>query len=131
MGIQQTIERNLTDTAVYWEMLTNDGYGGHIFALPREVKCRWEDRNETFVTSTGDIAISKSIIYLKEDLKQESYLFKGTLDDIYDSLESSAANINPKEIANSNIIRRFDKLPALHSITDFLRKVYVTSKNMV
>jgi hypothetical protein len=131
MSITSFLTRTCTQVAVYWGSPVNDGYGGKTFATPIEIFCRWEDRNEVFVASNGDEAVSKSVVYILQDLDQEGYLYLGTLDELYDSAESSGITLAPSEIEGAQIIKRFDKQPALGSITEFLRKVYLTSKNMV
>ena len=125
MSVESNIARMCKQTAVYWGNPVNDGYGTCTFDPPIEIPCRWEDRNETFLTPNGNTGIAKSVVYVLENLHQDGYLFLGTFDD----LESYA--VNPIEIEKANIIRRFDKLPALGSTTAFIRKAYLTSKNMV
>jgi hypothetical protein len=131
MSISSFLTRTCTQVAVYWGSPTNDGYGGKTFASPSEIFCRWEDRNEIFVASNGDEAVAKSVVYVLQDLENEGYLYLGTLDELYDSVESSGTTLVPSEIEGAQIIKRFDKTPALGSTTEFLRKVYLTSKNMV
>ena len=130
MGIERNIGKMCKQIAVYWGSPVNDGYGGKTFASPVEILCRWEDKNETFIAPNGDQSVSKSVVYVLQDVDQEGYLFLGTLDSLYDAAESSATVIDPKDVA-AYLIRRFDKLPALGSTTEFLRKAYLTSKNMV
>lgn len=130
MSITSFLTRTCKQTAVYWGNPVNDGQGGFTFDNPIEIKCRWEDRNETFVTSNGNEAVSKSIVYVLQDLDQEGCLYLGTLDDLLESAESEGTLI-PNEIEGAQIIRRFDSMPALGSTTEFLKKAYLTSKNMV
>jgi hypothetical protein len=131
MSIIDTIIKNCPQTAVYWGNPVNNGYGGFTYDEPVEIDCRWEDRNEIFVDANGDETVSKSVVIVLQDMDLEGRLFLGTLDSIYDSLESSAATIDPTTIAGAHFIRRFDRIPRLGSTVDFLRKVYLTSKNMV
>ena len=125
MGIQSVINRLCKQTAVYWGNPTNDGQGGHLFDLPFEIFCRWEDINEVVVGATGDKFTAKSVVYVTQDVKEEGMLYLGTLDDL-DSTEM----INPMSIESAFIIKRFDKIPALNSTTEFTRKAYLTTKNM-
>ena len=71
MSITGFLTKTCTQTAVYWGYPHNDGQGGFTYDSPREIKCRWEDRNETFVAPNGDEAVSKSVVYVLEDLEQE------------------------------------------------------------
>lgn len=132
MSITTFLEKTCNQTAVYWGNPVNDGEGGFVFDIPIEIKCRWEERNEIFVAPNGDEAVAKSVVFVLQDIDQNGYLYLGTLDELYDSFESSLGGLdNPKEIENAQIIRRFDKTPALGSTTEFLRKAYLTSKNMI
>jgi hypothetical protein len=131
MSITSFLSKTCVQTAVYWGSPTNDGYGGKTFAAPIEIFCRWEDRNEIFIAANGDEAVSKSVVYVLLDLENEGYLYLGTLDELYDSAESSGVTLDPSEIVGAQIIKRFDKTPALNSTTEFIRKAYLTSKNMV
>ena len=130
MSITSFLTRTCKQVAVYWGSPVNDGYGGKTFADPVEIFCRWEDKNEIFVAPNGDEAVSKSVVYVLQDLDQEGYLYLGTLDDLLESGGESTGELVPSEIEGAQIIKRFDKTPALGSTTEFLRKVYLTSKNM-
>lgn len=130
MSITSFLTRTCKQVAVYWGSPVNDGYGGKTFADPVEIFCRWEDKNEIFEAPNGDEAVSKSVVYVLQDLDQEGYLYLGTLDDLLESGGESTGELVPSEIEGAQIIKRFDKTPALGSTTEFLRKVYLTSKNM-
>jgi hypothetical protein len=131
MSIIDTIIKNCTQTAVYWGNPVNDGYGGFTYDVPVEIDCRWEDKNEIFVASDGDEVVAKSVVYVIQAVENEGCLYLGTLDSIMDSLESSGSLINPIGMLNVYRIRRVDRVPKLGSTTEFLRKAFLTSKNMV
>lgn len=122
MNILPILRRNCKDTAVYWAVLDNDGYGGKVFDVPVELKCRWESMTliETakMVTFTGEVKLANSKVYLLDDVTEQGFLYKGTLDDI----ESDA---NPIELQGAFEIKKFEKIPALGSTTDFVRKAYL------
>jgi hypothetical protein len=128
MSIMSIIERSYVQTAVYWGSPIPDGYGGHTFANPIEVDCRWEDK-EQFLGSqvggevTGGLLLSRSIVFVKQDMDEEGYLYFGTLDDL--DLDSNDY-IDPKEVDKAYIIKRFEKTPAFGSTTEFLRKAFLT-----
>jgi hypothetical protein len=122
------IENTYAQTAVYWGAPTPDGYGGNTFAAPIEVVCRWEDK-EQFLGSqvggevTGGLMLSRSIVFVKQDVDEEGYLYLGTLDDL---VLDSNDYIDPKEVDKAYIIKRFEKSPAVGSTTEFLRKAFLT-----
>ena len=128
MSLMDIIENTYAQTAVYWGAPTPDGYGGNTFAAPIEVVCRWEDK-EQFLGSqvggevTGGLMLSRSIVFLKQDVDEEGYLYLGTLADL--DLDS-IGYINPKEVDKAYIIKRFEKTPSMVNPTVFLRKAFLT-----
>jgi hypothetical protein len=125
MSIENTLVRLCKQKAVYWGNPTNDGYGGKVFAAPVEINCRWEDRNETFLTNTGNTMVSRSVVYPLIDLDQEGFLALGSLTDF-----TTAQKADPRLIDAASSVKRFDIVPILGSTTEFIRKAYLTSKNM-
>jgi hypothetical protein len=66
------------------------------------------------------------LVFVNQDIDEEGYLYLGTLDELYDSAESSAGAIDdPKQIEGTYIIKRFQKTPSLDG-TSYLRKAYLT-----
>jgi hypothetical protein len=126
MGMEAFISSKCVQTAVYWGNPVNDGYGGHTFDDPVEIACRWEDKDQVVGTQvggevTGGVLLSRSIVFVTQDLDEEGYLYLGSLDDL--SVEQQA---NPKLVETAYIIKRFEKTPALGSTTEFLRKAFLT-----
>jgi hypothetical protein len=121
MGIAETIKRTCVQTAVYWGSPVQDGYAEFTFAAPVEILCRWEDLIGQFTSNKGEQIYSKSVVYTLQDLDNNGYLFLGTLADL-----NAVSNINdPKAIDDAYEIKRFDKLPALGSTSEFVRKAYL------
>jgi hypothetical protein len=125
MSIENTLVRLCKQIAVYWANPVNDGYGGKTYAVPVEIQCRWEDRNETFLANTGNLMVSRSVVYPLIDLDQEGILFLGKLADL-----TTAEKNDPRLIDAASSVKRFDIVPILGSTTEFVRKAYLTSKNM-
>jgi hypothetical protein len=128
MSISSMITRNCVQTAVYWAAPTEDGYGGKTYEEPIEIMCRWEDMNQVVSDNKGSMITSRAVVYVLQDLDEEGMLYLGTLDSLYDTVfDSSAGALNkPQDIVGAYSIKRFDKVPVLHSTTDFLRKAYLT-----
>lgn len=114
-----------TQTAVYWGSPSINGYNEKSFAAAVEIPCRWEDKKELFTTNNGDQLESRAVIYVTQDVDEEGMLYLGTLDDL-DSTEID----DPVSLDTAYVIKRFDKTPALRSTTEFIRKVYLTTKGM-
>lgn len=136
MSIEDTIASNCTDKSVYWESLSEDGYGGKTFADPIELDCRWENINQVVTDAKGEEITSRALVFITQDVEEEGLLYHGTLDDLYlnssgDSYMDSSGNldsdeyISPVTIEGVFIIKRFQKTPSL-SGNGFLRKAYLT-----
>jgi len=128
MSITSFLKGTCTQTAVYWAVKSRDGEGGFIFEDPVEISCRWEDMSQLVTDNKGVEITSRAQVYVLQDVTEESYLYLGTLDDLYDLAgESSAGGLDsPVDIVGAYIIKRFQKTPALGSKTEFLRKAYLT-----
>jgi hypothetical protein len=98
-------ERNLRQDVTYWGPGTKDGYGGVTFAAPQVFKCRWEDKLEKIVNQLGQEIVSKSRIYLNNDVAVDGYLFLGT----------SAAS-DPKTVAGAREIVAIGSIPDLRNL---------------
>ncbi len=120
-GMNELLKRNCKDDAVYWGTPANDGEGGYTFADPVDIKCRWETMNQIVTDARGNEMTSRALVYVMQDLDEEGYLYKGTLDDL-----SGEDTTNPASITDAFIIKRFQKLPALGSTSDYVRRAYLT-----
>jgi len=120
MGMESFIARLCVQTAVYWGAPVEDGYGGKTFDDPVEIDCRWEDTMEVISDLQGNETVSRSAIYVTQDVHEQGYLYLGDLDDL-DSDEEA----DPTTIEKAYRIKRFDKIPILRSASEFLRKVYL------
>lgn len=111
--------RMLKQTAVYWANPVSDGIGGRTFADPVEISVRWEDKNEMFISTTGQESRSMAIVYAAIDLVEGGYLYLGTLDDL-----SSGEELNPLSIDNAHAILGIHKIPNIKANV-FLRKAWM------
>jgi len=114
------ITRMLQQTAVYWPpgAVKFDSYGNPIVDDPEEIACRWEDRAEEFVDMGGTVRISRSVVYVGQDVEVGGLLMLGEV------LDASAPGFpdDPRESANTFEIRDVGKLPNLR-VTEYLRTV--------
>jgi len=118
MGIEAVISRMCVQTAVYWGNPVSDGTGGYVYDSPIEITCRWENSNEMILLNNGEQCVSRAEVYVTQDLDVDGCLYLGALID----LESDPL---PSEIEQAYVIKKFDKIPALGSSSEFLRKVYL------
>ena len=120
-SLESFIERTCTQTAVYWGNPTEVGDGSRTYDTPVEISCRWQDVVKVIVgDGIGEIEVSKAEVVVTEDLDTNGLLYLGTLDDL-----DSADEENPEDIADAFIIKKFDRIPALGSTTEFFRKAYL------
>jgi len=114
MGI---ITRMRKQTAVYWSFRSINQYGVKTYDSPVQISVRWEDKNEQFLDTKGQIQMSKSVVFVDRDMVNQDVLMLGVLADITD-----AVNILENEGAWE--IKRFDKLPNIKA-TEFLRTAFL------
>jgi len=118
------ITRMLKMTAVYWSTqsiesggLAHDDYGQPLWSSPIEIKCRWEETTEEFISSNGTRQVSSVKVYVDRDMKEGEILMLGALIDVVDEN-------NPRSNQGAYEIKRFEKTPNL-KITEYLRVVYI------
>lgn len=70
--------RGYVQDVTWWEATGVDGYGNRTFAAPVTKKGRWADKAEEFQSPTGETLVSRSIVYLQEDVSIGDYLLLGT-----------------------------------------------------
>ncbi|MFP4046757.1 MAG: hypothetical protein ACLFT4_03240 [Bacteroidales bacterium] len=107
------IDRLCNDTAVYWENLGPDGYGGILYGSPEEIDCRWVESKELVLDENGREVVSNANVLVKKDLTEGGFLYHGTLNDL-DSDEQE----DPKKKHTAYQILRFIKIPSIN------KKVY-------
>lgn len=70
--------RGFNQTLTYWAPSTKtDLYGKPASSTPVQFKCRWEDRREQLKDKKGEELISKSRVFLIEDVEEDGYVFLG------------------------------------------------------
>lgn len=118
MAISDFIEKVCVQTAVLWEVIGNDGYGGNTFAVPIEIKCRWEDYTDTMDDDESIEFISQAKILVTQDFKMGDYLYLG-------DLQSITNQPDPKQVHKAFPIRAVRKVPMIFSTDVFVRTVYL------
>lgn len=121
MGIEQRIKTLCTQTCVYWAPTGFNAYTDPIFAAPVEVKCRWEEKQILFEDDKGNQLQAKAVAHVVSDVKNEGFLYLGTLTSLTTQQRS-----NPKNISSAYPIKRFDKSPSLTNPSEYVRKAYLT-----
>jgi hypothetical protein len=126
MGIGAFIASKCTQTCVYWGNPQEDGYGTKTYDAAVEIACRWEDVQQIVGAITtsrvlGFGEVSRARVFVTQDIDEQGVLYFGTLSDL-----TAPQLANPKLIETSHIIKRFEKVPAVGSTTEFLRIAYLT-----
>lgn len=103
--------------AVYWPANGVDEFGKPTWGSPEAIRCRWDDKQETFVNANGDEEVSRARVMVDRDIAAKSVLFLGTLDDVTD-VE------NPKENEGAWEVRLTMKTPDRKG-RRFLREVFL------
>lgn len=81
------IRRMLKQRCVYWAFLQTNRFGQPVFAPPIEISCRWEDRNEEFISAAGTNEVSSARVFVSidgtlvsnTDVTPNGYLWAGNL----------------------------------------------------
>jgi hypothetical protein len=111
------ITKMLAQVAVWWSAGPPDSYGKPTYGEPVEINCRWEDAQEEFINANGELATSRSKVYVDRDVKAGDVLSLGTLD-------SGVDEDNPKQNKNAWEVRNFSKMPNMR-VSEFLRVAYL------
>lgn len=119
-GIEKFIRKVCVQTAVYWEFDVADGFGGNTFKDPVEVSVRWEDKVELLRDETGKEIVSRATILTPIDLKVQSILWLGTLEDLTESQKE-----DPLSVQGAGPILKFDRVPMIFSTTVFVKTAYL------
>jgi len=68
--MNQRIANNLLrQKAVYWGTPVRDGFGGHTFADPVSVKCRWIWKQQKYVDQDHEEHLSQAIVIVNQDVE--------------------------------------------------------------
>jgi hypothetical protein len=130
MGFQEVISRQFKQKCIYWGNPVNDGHNKFTFDAPVELSCRWEEIEQIISDKNGNELTSRAVVYVSQDLDEEGMLKLGTLEELYelegDSDSSSSVVDDPKDVNGAYIIKRFQKVPALGSTTNFTRRAFLT-----
>lgn len=108
MGILDDV---LPHDVTYWAVTGDDGFGGFTFASPVLIKGRWEDRNQTSVGEAGRTQLSRSTVFLNQDVAEHDYLYLG----------DATANPIPTDVDGAFPIMEFQKISDLGN-ADYVRK---------
>lgn len=111
------LKKNLNQTAVYWANPVEVGDGNLTFDDGEEIDCRWEERQELFLDSTGQERKSEAVVFVAQDLEVGEFLYLGSADDL-DSDISDPVTVDSFEV------KAFVKVPNIAG-TKFERKAYL------
>lgn len=104
-------------TAVVWPTNGFDGNGQPTYNDPIEVNCRWEDKQEEFISKDLVRQLSVAIVYVDRDILVGSMIRLGQLTDLTDQSI-------PKNNTRTFEVRSFDSSPNFRHNQN-LRKAYL------
>lgn len=119
MEITDFITSVCVQTAVYWAAPTNTGTD-LTFITPVEVKCRWEDKKVVYRATDGKEHISRSVVYVLQEMDEDGYLYLGELADL-----STGEKADPRTLIDAFTVKQFNKSPSLGTEDDFIYTVYL------
>lgn len=98
----------LNDQITYWAPVGDSRYGGLTYAAPILLPARWEDRQERIMKANGDEFISKTRIFLGQDVQVGGMIAHGDYTAMTDPQMGGMA---------VSVINGFVTMPNLRSIT--------------
>lgn len=104
------LDRNLQQTATLWTYNGVDNAGDPSFATPVQITVRWEDRTAEFIDARGEKTVSRSVVYLSQDVVSGDYMALGT-----------DATSDPTGVVGAFEVRDFRKIPSING-QDFERR---------
>ncbi len=96
--------------ATYWGSPTPDGFGGQTYDAPIAIKCRWEDKAEQFTSITGEIDVSRAIVFVPDPVKVGGYLLLG-----------SSIATSPLTVTGAEEIRQIMDIPSIRNASREIR----------
>lgn len=73
------LRAKLKDDVTYWPVTGSNGFGGFTFGPPVLMKGRWEEKQELFLTPSGEEVLSQGIVYTDIDMPIGDYCMLGDL----------------------------------------------------
>lgn len=101
--------------AVWWVRTGTDSFGKPVYADPADLKVRWTDMAQMFVNDKGEQVVSKSIVFVGEDMRVGDVLMLGTV------AGSVLPGKKPLQHPGASEVRQFRKTPD-RSARKFVRK---------
>lgn len=106
------IKRMRKQRAMYFASTGQDRFGKMKYADPVEIRCRWEERSQEYVTDAGQEKLSNAVVYVDRRMKEGELLWQGTAEEFaalkWDKLKTPAENID-----DVFPIQQFQRLPNL------------------
>lgn len=105
-------QRNLKQVLTYWAPSAKDStnlYGKPTSSAPVQLQCRWEDRTEELASKNGVQFISRSRVFVNEQVDIDGYIFLG--------VSAQADPVNEKEAKEIQQVARQPDLRGLRNLT--------------
>lgn len=108
-------QRHLNQTLTYWPPAAAGAtniYGKPASGSPVQYSCRWEDRSEQIQGKGGEQFVSKSRVFLNEQVEIDGYVYLGTSAASDPSLVDGAQEI--QQVARQPDLRNIRSLTVLY-----------------
>lgn len=108
------LTNNLTQEVTYWAQTTTlDTFGKRTYLAPVVLLGRWEDKSELITTRSGKEIVSRSNVFLGQDVKNEDYLFEGV-----------STEADPTDVVDAFAVKDFRRIPNVAG-TEFERRAFL------
>lgn len=108
-------DRNMPDSAIYWQPGVNTGSGLDFSAVvPVVIKCRWQDDVSVQRNAQGDEFIAAHVVYCAQDVQNEGFLLLGSV--------APASLEDPRELGAKEIMQVY-RTKSLDGTTTLIKAV--------
>ena len=118
------IKRMRKQKAVYWSRGQADRHLIYSYEAPIEIKCRWEDRQEEFVTPEGTSKTSNAVVYVDRPMIPGDVLVYGAKISAHDNYRGGKSGASPETYPKAYVIQAFSVIPNLKA-TESLYVAYL------
>lgn len=99
-----SMSRKLHQSITYWAVAGVDKYSAETFSAPVLIAGRWEDRQDQVMLPTGELSVSKAIVFVDREIELDGYLAEG---------DYTAQN--DPTLAGAKVVRAFVSIPSMRS----------------
>ncbi len=95
------VTRLIREPTLYWKPPATDAFGNFEWQYPYQIKCRWEYRNESLQSSSGEDTISKATVYTDALIRVGGYMWRGLIIDVANEYTPPLGETSYSQVSNA------------------------------